>query len=284
MVAGALGALLALTVGAVYAETIAGLVRQWTSSPDASYGLVLAAVALAVLWKRRHALAHACADAEAGTGIGLAALLFGVVVYVVGQLGADVFLTRLSFVLVVAGLLWFAAGAAAIRVAAAPLLFLLIAIPLPELVVNAVTLPMQMTASRIAEQAIGTCGIAVLRDGNVLVLPSGSLEVAEACSGLRSAVSLAAIAMLLAWTEPSWPRRMALVLASIPTAIVMNGLRITATALASETWGADAATGSWHEFTGWITFVASLVVLLAIRRMMTGPRAPGAAATAAVTA
>jgi exosortase len=100
----------------------------------------------------------------------------------------------------------------------------------------------------------------------VLQLPSASLEVAEACSGLRSVVSLSAMGVLLAWTQPSWPRRAAMILAAVPIAIVMNGLRISATALVCEAWGADAATGAWHTFTGWVTFVASVIVLVMLQR------------------
>jgi exosortase len=273
----------ASTVAVVYARTIAGLAREWASSPDASYGLVLLVVAVAVAWKRRAAFARADAGRVSGIA-GLACLAGALLLYVVGQLGADVFVTRVSLVAILAGAVWFAGGARCIRAAAAPLVFLLIAIPLPTLVVNAVTLPMQLTASRIAEQTLTAAGVAVFRDGNVLDLPSGSLEVAEACSGLRSAVSLAAIAVLFAWTQPTWPRRAAMVAASVPIAIVMNGLRITATAFASEAWGPEAATGGWHEFTGWVTFVASVLVLMLLQRAIGGSRAPQASFEAAVSA
>jgi exosortase len=99
-------------------------------------------------------------------------------------------------------------------------------------------------------------------------LPSTSLEVAEACSGLRSLVSLTAVAALLAWaTERSITRRAALVLAAVPLAIIMNAMRVTATAVVCETWGPRAASGSWHTFTGWITFVASVFLLVQVQRV-----------------
>lgn len=265
----ALALILALAIAVVYAGTIAGLAREWMSSPDASYGVVLVAVALAIMWRRRADLARAAATPSPGVA-GLALFVAGLLLYLVGQLGADVFITRVSLVVVIAGAWWFVAGARSARVIAAPLIFLLMAVPLPTLVVNAVTLPLQLTASRIAEQMLATVGVPVFRDGNVLELPSASLEVAEACSGLRSAISLAAMSVLLAWGQPSWPRRAVLILFALPIAIVMNGLRITATAVACETWGAEAATGAWHTFTGWLTFVASLVVLVTLQRMIAG--------------
>jgi len=267
----ALALILALTIAIVYAGTIAGLAREWTSSPDASYGLVLVAVALAIIWRRRADLARA-SDMPSSSAEGLPLFVGGLLLYVLGQLGADVFITRVSLVVVIAGAWWFVAGARSVRCVAAPLIFLLMAIPLPTLVVNAVTLPLQLTASRIAEQMLATAGVAVFRDGNLLELPSASLEVAEACSGLRSAVSLGAMSVLLAWTQPSWPHRAALVLAALPIAIVMNGLRITATALACEAWEAEAATGAWHTLTGWLTFVASVIVLVMLQRTTNATR------------
>jgi exosortase len=274
---------LGLTIVVVYAGTLSGLAREWTSSPDASYGVVLVAVALTVAWRRRADLSRACSTPSSGRA-GFPLLIAGLLIYLVGQLGADVFLTRVSFVVVLAGALWFVAGARSARLCAAPLIFLLMAVPLPALVVNAVTLPLQLTASRIAEHTLGAVGVAVFRDGNVLELPSGSLEVAEACSGLRSVVSLAAIGVLLAWSERSWPRRAVMVVACVPVAIVMNGLRISATALACEAWGADAATGSWHTFTGWVTFVASVAILVTLQRAFARSAAERAAWAAAVSA
>jgi len=254
----------------LYAATLRGLVIEWLSSADASYGIVLAAVALVVLWRRREAFI--LASRTAGSPLpGGAALLAGLAVYLVGQLGADVFLTRVSFVLVLTGAVWCLAGTSAIRTVAAPLVFLLMAIPLPALLMNAVTLPLQLVASRIGEATLTAAGVAVFRDGNLLELPSTTLEVANACSGLRSIVSLAAIGGLLAWTESSWPRRVALVAATVPVAIVANGLRIAATGLACETWGPRAASDPWHTLGGWLTFIVSVCVLVGLQRVMTTP-------------
>jgi exosortase len=257
------------TLAALYARAMAGLVHEWTSSPDASYGLILVVIAFAIAWQRRRQFARA-ADAHARSYAGLVVLLIGLAVYLVGLLGADLFLTRMSFVAVLGGALWFLAGARAVRMMAVPLVFLLVAIPLPSLVVNTVTLPLQFVASDIAESALTLASVPVFRDGNVLMLPSTTLEVAEACSGLRSLVSLGAIGAVLAWAgERSTWRRAVLVLLTVPIAIVMNGLRIAATGVACETWGPQLASSGWHTFTGWITFVVSTFVLVQAGRAMT---------------
>jgi len=264
LVAGATGALAAL-----YASAMAGLAREWTSSPDASYGLIILVIAFAIAWQRRRRFAQA-ADPHAPSYAGLVVLLIGLGVYLVGLLGADIFLTRTSFVAVLGGALWFLAGARATRMMAVPLVFLLIAIPLPSLVVNAVTLPLQFVASHIAESALTLASVPVFRDGNVLTLPSTTLEVGEACSGLRSLVSLGAIGAVLAWAgERSAWRRAVLVLLTVPIAIVMNGLRIAATGVACEAWGPQLASGGWHTCTGWITFVVSTFVLVQVGNAMT---------------
>jgi len=248
---------------------MAGLAREWISNPDASYGLILLVVAGAIAWQRRRQFVET-ADGGVRSYAGLAMLLAGLMVYLVGLFGADIFLTRVSFIAVFAGTLWFLCGARATRLMAVPLVFLLIAIPLPSLLVNSVTLPLQFVASYIAESTLTLASVPVYRDGNLLTLPSATLEVAQACSGLRSLVSLGAIGALLAWAgeRTAW-RRAVIVLLTIPIAIVMNGLRIAATGIACETWGPQLASGGWHTFTGWITFVVSTFVLLQISKALT---------------
>ena len=261
-------ALVAAAARWMFGRLATGLVTEWVSSPDASYGLVLALVAAALLWRRRHAFAAAI-DPHAPRGVPLLALGVSLLMFVAGQLAADLFLTRLACVLVCAAAAAFLAGTRAVRTIAAPIAFLAMAVPLPAILVNAVTLPLQLLASRLAESLLLLSAVPVFRDGNLLTLPSTTLEVAEACSGLRSLVSLVAIGVLGAWmlNGAAW-RRLALVAAAVPIAIVMNGLRIAATGLACESFGPRAASGTWHEAMGWITFVLSVAVFGAVYRAL----------------
>jgi exosortase len=137
--------------------------------------------------------------------------------------------------------------------------------------VNTVTLPLQLVASRMAELVLAAIGLPVFREGNVLVLPMGTLEVAEACSGLRSLVSLSGIALLLAWMSDTaaWKRAL-LVIGAIPIAVAMNGLRIAATGAAVMRWGPAAAADPWHTAAGWLTFVAATGVLIAMQVRLCG--------------
>jgi len=264
---------LVVSLAWLYAATALNLVREWATSADASYGLLLTAVAVWLLFRRGRSASLAIRRRRTDAAA-LALLLGGLLCYLVGQLAADVFVTRVSMVLVIAGVTLFSARDVAPRTLVAPFLFLLIAIPLPELVVNSITLPLQLVASRIAEFTLAALSIPVFREGNLLTLPSSTLEVAEACSGLRSLVSLGAIAVMFAWMlRRGVVARSALVAATIPIAVIMNGLRIAATGVVVERWGPAFGKGAWHDFTGWITFVASLVMLIAIQRRLNSAQA-----------
>jgi exosortase len=270
----AVGASVALLWGWLYFDTGTALVGQWLTSADASYGLALAVVAVALAWRRRAMFASAI-DPAAPPALGITILGFGVAIYLTGSLGSDIFLTRVSSVLVIAGVMCFLSGPAATRVMAAPLIFLLLAIPPPTLVVTALTLPLQTLASRIGETTLMAAGVPVVRDGNLLRLPSTTLEIAEACSGLRSLLSLGALAVVLSWaTERSWPRRAIIVAAAVPIAVVVNGLRVAVTGFACELWGPTAATDPWHTLTGWLTFAAAMGLLVSTGRLIGGTRAP----------
>ena len=258
----------AAVFGWLYLRTGTALVSQWLSSADASYGLALVTVAAVLAWRRRAAFASA-RNPVSRPAPGLAVLSAGVLLYLVGALGADIFLTRVSSVIVLAGAIAFLCGTAAARVMAAPLAFLLLAIPPPTLVVTALTLPLQTMASRIGETTLVAGGVPVVRDGNLLRLPSTTLEIAEACSGLRSLLSLGALAVLLSWaTERSWPRRALIVAAAVPIAVVVNGLRVAVTGFACELWGRAAAADPWHTLTGWLTFAAAMALLVSVGRVM----------------
>jgi exosortase len=259
---------LAIAFGWLYADTGSALVSEWLSSADASYGVALVFVAAMLAWRRR-AIFTAKLNPNSSPLFGLAALGFGLALYIVGIIGADVFVTRVSSVFVLGGMIAFLVGPAATRVIAAPLFFVLLAIPPPTLVVTAVTLPLQVIASRIAEATLLLVGVPVIRDGNLLRLSSTTLEVAEACSGLRSLVSLGALAVLLSWAaDLSWPKRAVVVAAAVPIAVVVNGLRVAVTGMACEVWGRAAAADPWHSVTGWLTFAASLMLLMLFLRLL----------------
>jgi exosortase len=260
----------------LYAGLGRGLLVQWAVSPDASYGAILAFFALLIFWQRRDRIFSGSRTSRRSS-FGLLVAACGVALYLAGLFAADLFTTRASFVFVTAGLLWFLHGSTALTVALTPLAFLLLAIPLPELVVTALTSSLQGVASRTAEAALTTAGIAVYRDGNVLELPGATIQVVEACSGLRSVVSLASLGVLLVWATGGPPMgRAILLLSTIPIAVVTNGLRVAATGAATEVWGVTVMKDPWHSLMGWLTFVVSIGALWAVRWIVLQYRPPEA--------
>lgn len=270
-VAGALliGAGLAL----VYANVLSSLVAQWASDDDYSHGFFVLPLAAFFVWERRGALSATPATPRAA---GLLLVAGSLLIYVAGVLGSELFLARVSLLGVLAGSVLYLAGWQHLRILALPIAFLLLMIPLPEIVFNQIAFPLQLLASRLGEAVIAGAGIPVLREGNVLQLPSKALEVVEACSGIRSLVSLLMLGIVLGYfTESRRWARTAIALAAVPIAMVANAARVAGTGLTSEWVSPAAAEGFFHSFSGWLMFVVAFIGLLAVQRLIAWvPRIP----------
>jgi exosortase len=156
-----------------------------------------------------------------------------------------------------------------LRLLAFPLAFLLLMVPLPEILFNRIAFPLQMVASQLGELAIATSGVPVLREGNVLLLPNRALEVAEACSGIRSLISLVMLAVVLGYfTERRIWARVLIAVAAVPIAVMANAIRVAGTGLASYWISPAAADGFFHTFSGWLMFIVALGGLLAFHRAL----------------
>jgi exosortase len=142
-------------------------------------------------------------------------------------------------------------------------------IPLPAIIFNQIAFPLQLFASRVGEVALGVAGVPVLREGNVITLPTVTLEVAEACSGIRSLVSLLTLAIVIGQlSEPRRWIRSALAATAVPVAIAANAARVAGTGIAAHYVGASAAEGFLHTFSGWLVFVVALALLLGTHRAL----------------
>jgi exosortase len=186
-----------------------------------------------------------------------------------GVLGAELLLTRVAMLGTIMGTVVFLAGWQYLWALAFPIAFLLLMIPIPSIIFNQIAFPLQLLASRVGEQALSAWGIPVLREGNVIVLANTTLEVAEACSGIRSLVSLLTLGIVYGYfTDPRAGIRVAIALSTIPVAIAANGLRVAGTGIAAHYYGAAAATGFFHTFSGWLVFVASFAMLFVVMRII----------------
>jgi exosortase len=267
-------AIVAAAVLVVYGSVILSLVHQWASDENYSHGFLIVPFAVYFAWRDRDALAALPVRPSA---TGLVVALVSLLLLIAGQLGAELFLMRVSLIGVTAGAVLFLYGRAHLRRLAFPLALLVLMVPLPAVLFNQIAFPLQLLASRAGEAVLSGAGVPVLREGNVLVLPSISLEVAEACSGIRSLVSLLSLAVLLGkFAEPRRGARLALVLLAVPIAIAANAARVAGTGLAAEWIGPRAAQGFFHEFSGWVMFVIACALLLGAHRALAGLGSPPA--------
>jgi exosortase len=259
-------AALAVSTAALYAGTLMSLARQWASDDDFSHGFFVLPLAAYFIWERRVAFSRAPVRPSL-FGLGLVAM--SLLVFIAGQFGAELYLTRVSLIGVLAGAVLFLGGWTRLRIVLFPLAFLLLMIPLPSIVFNQITFPLQGIASKTGEVVIAAAGVPVLREGNILHVPGRALEVAEACSGIRSLMSLLMLAIVLGYfTERRTGGRVAIALAAIPIAIIANAARVAGTGLASYWVSPAAAEGFFHTFSGWMVFVVALAGLLALQRLL----------------
>jgi len=265
----AAGALVCAATLAVYLPILASLVRQWASDDNYSHGFLVVPFAAYFAWRRRHDILAAPVKPH---GFGLVVVLASLALLLAGRLGAELFLTRVSLVGVIAGSVLFLWGTRHLRLLALPIAFLLLMVPLPAVVFNQLAFPLQLLASSAGETVLSAAGVPVLREGNILMLPTTNLEVAQACSGIRSLVSLLTLAIILGeLSEPRVWARVALALLAVPVAIAANAARVAGTGLAAQWIGPRAAEGFFHEFSGWVMFVVAFALLLGAQRILSAP-------------
>jgi exosortase len=250
----------------LYAPVLRGLVTQWARDPDYSYGFFVPVFSGYVLWRLRERLA---VNKTKPSNFGFLVMMGAVCLLFLGSLGAELFTIRLSMLVLLSGIVLYLAGWQALRIVSFPLGFLVFMIPLPAIIYNQITFPLQLLASRLASSWLELVGVPVLRNGNVLVLSSYSLEVVEACSGVRSLMTLVSLAVAYGYLAESrvWVR-CALALLMVPTAIITNATRVTIAGILAHKFGAATSEGFVHVFSGWLVFLFALVLLFLFHRVL----------------
>ena len=249
-----------------YWPVLPGLVAQWWNEDEYSHGFLIPIVSAYLVWTKRDELK---ATAVRPTFWGLVVMAMALAIYVTGIVGADLFLQRVSMVVMIAGGILYVVGLPILRVVAFPLGFLLLMIPLPGIIFNSIAFPLQLFAAQIASTIMEACGVLVFREGNVMHLASVSLDVEEACSGIRSLMSLTALGLLYAYiTYSSWLMRLLLLLAIVPIAIAANVFRVTMTGLLAHYVSVDTALGVFHTAGGWSVFIVAAALLLGVSRLL----------------
>jgi exosortase len=243
----------------VYGPVLYKLFHDWWTLPDFSHGFFVPLFSTFVIWQQRARLAEMPLRPSWS---GLAILAVAMSMLVAGQLGAELFVSRVSLIMTIAGLVVLFGGWDLFRALLFPWAFLFLMIPIPAILFNQITFPLQLLASKIAAALLPLANVPVLREGNIINIPAMPLEVAEACSGIRSLMTLGTLAVMYSYlAEKVMWRRVALVLASVPIAVLANSGRVVGTGLCVQYWNPDKALGFFHEFSGWAIFMVSLVML-----------------------
>lgn len=243
----------------LYGPILKALVLDWWRDPNYGHGFLVPVFSGFVLWKERERLARIIPKPA---NFGIIVMLGAVGLLLVGSLGAELFSTRFSFLVMIGGIVLFLAGWKMLRAVLFPLGFLVLMIPIPVLIYNQITFPLQLLASRFATFWLQLINVPVLREGNLIILPNYTLEVVDACSGIRSLMTLITLAIAYGYlVERSRFVRWTLVLLMIPIAIVSNSIRILGAGVLTYHFGPRMAEGFFHEFSGWVIFVAALLLM-----------------------
>jgi exosortase len=247
-----------LLLTACYGSVLFRMVLHWAQDEDMGHGFFVPLVAAYIAWQRRDALLKTAARPN---WWGLAVLAWGAAQLYVATLGAELFLARTAFLISLIGVVLLLGGIPILRIVAFPIFLLFFMVPIPAIVYNQVTFRLQLLASWMAETALSALGVPVLRQGNILELASQQLSVAEACSGIRSLLTLSFLALVYAYLfdRKVWMRA-ALFLATVPIALIANAGRVTVTGLLSEVNPA-LAEGVFHSASGWVIFMIGLALL-----------------------
>jgi exosortase len=259
-------AALGLILAALYWGILRDLGRQWWDDANYSHGFVVPIFSGYLIWRERDRLR---ALVPRGTAWGLLVLAGGIGALLLGDLGAENFLSRSSLIIILAGLVLFILGAEAFRLTVFPLCYLFFMVPIPAILFYAVTFPLQQLAAQQAAWALDVLGVPVLLDGNIIQLSQISLGVTEACSGIRSLISLFAGAVAWAYLllPGGWPM-LVFVLATVPITILANAGRVVATGLIGQWFGVDYATGFFHELAGWVIYLFASLCLAGLHLLI----------------
>jgi exosortase len=243
----------------LFFRTLSGLVSDWSSDPNFSHGFLIPVIFLYMVWYKKDQLRKIPIQPSR---IGLGIIILGLLVHVAANIGAELFMMRFSMVITLSGIIIYALGISMFKAVLIPVAYLILMIPIPAILWNQVAFPLQLLAAKLSAGMIAWIGIPVYREGNILHLAVTSLEVVDACSGLRSLTSLLALTGIFAYMAPlSVVKKWVLFFSAVPIAVAVNVIRLTVTAAMAVWISPDTAHGFLHDMSGLIIFGAALVLV-----------------------
>lgn len=261
---------LLLLWGTAFAPLFPKLVNEWLQHSDNSHAFLVPLISLYLLWQKKSAFKTTPVKSSA---IGATLFIFSLILYGLSYGGGLAFPARVAMISSLFGLLWFCLGNSSARLFAFPVAFLFFMIPVPYSVMSLVSMPLQLMVTTASADLIGRCSIPVYREGNMLYFMKTQLEVADACSGIRSIMSLSMLALLLAYlTRPGWWRKALLIASAIPIAMMANIGRVSGTGILAHFYGDKVAKGFLHDFSGLLVFFFGFALLFGLFYLVNGKR------------
>lgn len=255
-----------LLLAGLYWKIVPPMVQQWYQDENYSHGFIVPLVAAFFLYSRWDELKE---TPVTRWNAGLAVLLFGLVQLLAGWLGTEYFSMRSSLIVILAGAVLYLFGTGVFRIALLPVAYLFFMIPIPYIIYDAAAFPLKIFVTKVSVLTLKMIGIVVMREGNVIMFPTLTLEVADACSGIRSLISLLALAVAYAFFLRISPwKRLVLIGAAVPIAVFTNAVRVIVTGILAQHWGAKAAEGFFHEFAGFVVFAVAMAMLVSLGALL----------------
>ena len=241
---------------ALYSHAIATLIYDWSNDANFSHGFLIPFVAGYMVWYKKEILKTIEIKSSS---IGIGVIVLGMLCYLAGTIGSELFVMRSSMIITISGMVIYLFGVEMFKAVLIPIFYLIIMIPIPAIIWNKIAFPLQLFAANLSADMVHLLGIPVLREGNILHLANTSLEVVDACSGLRSLTSLLALSGAFAFIAPLGHfKKWILFVSAVPIAVVVNIVRLTITAVMATYMGAEAAQGFLHDMSGILVFAVAL--------------------------
>ena len=252
----------------LFQPVILKFIETWDVDPNYSHGFFIPFISLYFVYTKWELIKKSTISPS---NKGLLIVLCGLILFILGWISSLDFVQGISMLIVLWGSIIYLYGKEIGKLITFPICYLVFMIPLPAIVWNRLSVPLSLIASSISTRLMELLGMVVYREGNVITLPNITLQVVEACSGLRSLVTLLALSAALGnMSNLSVFKKIILFLCAIPIAIVGNVIRLTATGILAENFGAQMAQGFIHEFSGWVVFIVGFFFLFLIQRLLEG--------------